>query len=518
MSRPALQSLDIRPMHRTELSALGKHNERIEGKNHSNPTIDPNLTKENYSLIEKGDSTLLERVDQRIKDGRNGDHSKRKIQKNAILLQAVILQVNKEYFDNLGPEKTKEFFQAGYDHICDKFGKENVRYAEVHLDETSPHLHIGFVPLVDGRLVGGEFNKYDTARLHTDMQIALKERGFDIERGKPSEVKKERVSVAQWKVQQLEKQEQEIELKTAKLADVSISLNKVHDIQRDTKIEKPIIGDKYVKIKPSDFDQLTAVAVIGSSMRDENKRLRDDVAQLHDLRKDVRDLTTKNRELTNELQAIKQTLQSPTVQYAIEMDKERLKNAQERAQQAEQAKKLQEQTKKAQEQAKKPEEKIVKQKETQQDLMKNDPYKYVYQKLDRIFKAEGMTDQKEIDIRIAIDMSRNFARNNIEKTIADNSTKAPNESHKALQYAKDITTNMDKKFKNMKKIHEKGAGGGMEIGGGGMKLEKTNPIVDGVMDRFLNPQVVSLRANIFRDDNRKEFMDALESGVDPDFN
>lgn len=372
------------------------------------------------------------------------------------------------------------------------------------------------MPLRDGRLFGGEIRKKEMAAMHTEMHRALKERGFNIARGKPSP-DKERVSLTEYKAQQLEKKEQELELKTSKLENVSISLSKVQEIQKNTKIEKPLIGDKYIKLNPSDFDQLTAVAVIGSSMRDENQRLREDVKQLPDLRKDIRDLTTKNRELTNELQTLKQALASPTVQYAIEMDKEKEKHAQERAQQAEQAKKVQEQTKKVEDQAKKAE-KIVKQKETHQDLMKNDPYKYVYQKLDKRFKSEGMIDQKEIDIRIAIDMSKNFGRKNIEKTIADNSTKAPNESHKALQYAKEITTNMDKKFNNMKKIREKGAGGGMEIGGGGMKLEKTNPLVDGVMNRFLNPQVVSLRANIFREDNRKEYMDALESGVDPDFN
>ena len=94
MAREAKLSVDLCRVHRSEVSGIGRHNERTSGENHSNPDIDPERTKLNYSLVDKGDKTLLARVDQRIKEGRTGAHSQRKLQKNAVLLQSIVVQVN----------------------------------------------------------------------------------------------------------------------------------------------------------------------------------------------------------------------------------------------------------------------------------------------------------------------------------------------------------------------------------------------------------------------------------------
>ena len=40
------------------------------------------------------------------------------------------------------------FFKEAYNFMENKYGKENVISAYVHLDETSPHMHFCFVPVV----------------------------------------------------------------------------------------------------------------------------------------------------------------------------------------------------------------------------------------------------------------------------------------------------------------------------------------------------------------------------------
>ena len=40
------------------------------------------------------------------------------------------------------------FFEKTYDFLCDRYGRENVISAYVHMDETSPHLHYSFVPVI----------------------------------------------------------------------------------------------------------------------------------------------------------------------------------------------------------------------------------------------------------------------------------------------------------------------------------------------------------------------------------
>ena len=49
---------------------------------------------------------------------------------------------------NLPIEKHREFFESAYRFFCQDYGKENIVMASVHLDETTPHMHLGFVPVV----------------------------------------------------------------------------------------------------------------------------------------------------------------------------------------------------------------------------------------------------------------------------------------------------------------------------------------------------------------------------------
>ena len=49
---------------------------------------------------------------------------------------------------DLAPKYQRAFFQEVYNYYASKFGAENICYAQVHLDETTPHLHIGVIPVV----------------------------------------------------------------------------------------------------------------------------------------------------------------------------------------------------------------------------------------------------------------------------------------------------------------------------------------------------------------------------------
>lgn len=45
-------------------------------------------------------------------------------------------------------EKSREFFEQTYKFLENRYGKENVVSAYVHMDETTPHIHFAFVPVV----------------------------------------------------------------------------------------------------------------------------------------------------------------------------------------------------------------------------------------------------------------------------------------------------------------------------------------------------------------------------------
>ena len=46
------------------------------------------------------------------------------------------------------PEETEKFFKETYKFLSERYGKENVVSAHVHMDETTPHIHFAFVPIV----------------------------------------------------------------------------------------------------------------------------------------------------------------------------------------------------------------------------------------------------------------------------------------------------------------------------------------------------------------------------------
>lgn len=80
----------------------------------------------------------------------------------------------------LPTEHTKEFFEYTYSFLEKKYGKENVISAYVHMDETTPHMHFAFVPVVfdikkDKLKVSAKekINRHDLQTFHNDLQRHL---------------------------------------------------------------------------------------------------------------------------------------------------------------------------------------------------------------------------------------------------------------------------------------------------------------------------------------------------------
>ena len=307
MAREAKLSVDLCRVHRSEVSGIGRHNERTSGENHSNPDIDPERTKLNYSLVDKGDKTLLARVDQRIKEGRTGAHSQRKLQKNAVLLQSIVVQVNADYFKTIGPEETRRFFEKTLEHFQAKWGKENIPSAEVHMDEKAPHIHLSRIPLENGRMVGGEFRKKEMAALHTDLHRDLDRAGFKVLRGENTmPPDKERVSLARFKAQDLERREKELASQERQLAEKAAAIEKAEIVEKEvqkiaiTSRDSGLVGKITGKVllAPSDHQQLQAAAIAGAAAAVENQNLHREVT---DLKGQVGQLSTKNQEISAQL-------------------------------------------------------------------------------------------------------------------------------------------------------------------------------------------------------------------------
>ena len=178
------------------LGGAHKHNERIF-ENHSNKDIDTSRSHLNYELTDRDRSVSYER---QIKGYVNENKiSKRGIRKDAVLCDEWIITSDKEFFEKLGQERTREFFETVKNYFAENYGESNVAYASVHLDESTPHMHLGIVPMENGKLSSkAMFNRDELKHIQEDLPRYINERGFELQRGK-LDSKKQHLSVADYK-------------------------------------------------------------------------------------------------------------------------------------------------------------------------------------------------------------------------------------------------------------------------------------------------------------------------------
>ena len=135
--------------------AIIGHCERTGGT-HSNKSIDPERTKDNYSLWPAGnpDQLVLNTDTPGQSSARYAYQRMKKRLSEVSCLQRNDVNVLCDWCIHLGVdtlpgyENQRQFFEACVRHICRLYGEENVMYAWVHMDEETPHIHIGFVPVV----------------------------------------------------------------------------------------------------------------------------------------------------------------------------------------------------------------------------------------------------------------------------------------------------------------------------------------------------------------------------------
>ena len=175
---------------RAKINGKGTHNDR-KAKNHTNKDIDSTKTYLNY-YIKKNELTYTKEFDKYLKENNVQCH----LRSNSIIMCQMIFTSDQAFFDKIGEEETKRYFDECYKFICNykNLGEKNIISAVVHLDEGVPHMHLMFVPVVhtkdkDGndidKICARDFWKgRDSYRKLQDAYFNhVKSNGFDLERG-----------------------------------------------------------------------------------------------------------------------------------------------------------------------------------------------------------------------------------------------------------------------------------------------------------------------------------------------
>ena len=177
---------------RADVVGIERENERDENyKSTKNPQIDKSRTHLNYHTLPY-EKKYLSFIDERIKE----IAPKRKIKDDAVLITSFILGSDKEFFDRITAEQQKQFFADCTDFFSERYGKENVISAVLHLDESTPHLHFNLMPVTGGRLCAKElFDRKALRDLQTDFYEAVGKK-YGLERGKEGSTAKHLDTVA----------------------------------------------------------------------------------------------------------------------------------------------------------------------------------------------------------------------------------------------------------------------------------------------------------------------------------
>ena len=181
---------------RDNLPGLYKHNER-KNTNYSNKDINKNNSINNYS-IKQCNTTYSKAIKQLIDE----NDLKCRITSYTNLVCEFIITSDKEFFDSIGEDETKRYFQTAYDFVANykNLGEKYILSAKVHMDESTPHLHLVFVPVVQklDKKSGNKINKIACSdywkgknsyqQLQDNFYQYITNNGFVLERGKTRNV------------------------------------------------------------------------------------------------------------------------------------------------------------------------------------------------------------------------------------------------------------------------------------------------------------------------------------------
>lgn len=179
---------------RNEAKGRYVHNER-KTRGHTNKDIDPTRTYLNYYIKKNGLSYIKE-----FDKLKEANKLQGFIKSNSIIMCEMIFTSDKEFFERIGEEETKRYFEESYKFVCNykNLGEENIISAVVHKDEGTPHMHLVFIPVVHtkdkeeiaiDKICSRDFWKgRDSYRtLQNNFYDYITSKSFELERGLPVE-------------------------------------------------------------------------------------------------------------------------------------------------------------------------------------------------------------------------------------------------------------------------------------------------------------------------------------------
>lgn len=153
----------------SQLGAMTRHYERVQDEKgeyvkFGNRDIDTSRTHLNYNLAPERNRGQIDFINQRTSEVKCQNRADINVMCSWVVTAP---RVPKENAGELGElilndEETKKFFEESCKFLNDRYGNgsdKNVISAYVHMDETTPHMHYAFVPIVTAEKINKKTNE-----------------------------------------------------------------------------------------------------------------------------------------------------------------------------------------------------------------------------------------------------------------------------------------------------------------------------------------------------------------------
>lgn len=259
------------------LGDLYRHNERV-GAYGNAENIDKSKTQHNYSLDDFDKSVDYEtRLDEVKK--RYGITAKER----SVAVASMVISGSPEEMGSMSEAEQKQYFADVRDKLSKHFGADTLVYAEVHNDEKTPHMHIGYVPIYQNeagknairwgdikkdretgaKVYRGPIHRDFLKYLQNDLPAELIEKGYKIEIGGKTSTK--HVDTAEWREIQKERNHLQESYRER--------FKKIDDKEAEQKERESVLADREAKLKADEQTQLEKRAKFNDTLMEQQNLL-----------------------------------------------------------------------------------------------------------------------------------------------------------------------------------------------------------------------------------------------------
>ncbi len=272
---------------RSSIGGLTRHYERFEKENgeyiqFGNQEIDISRIHLNYNLAMHQQMQQLDFIKKRTSEVHCPNRKELNVMCSWIVTQP----------QEVTEKEQEKFFQETYNFLENRYGKENIISAYVHLDETTPHLHFAFVPITYDnkkeyyKVCAKEvINKTDLKTFHSDLSRCMSnifQRDIGIlnqatEQGNKSiqELKADTIAKNELNASTIVSKaldelkyikdnitslQAEYELKKGYLDNYNLSNAKIEQFSEVAKVNKKILGEDTVTLPLEKWNEINAIA------------------------------------------------------------------------------------------------------------------------------------------------------------------------------------------------------------------------------------------------------------------